>query len=641
MTAHQRQYYSKRIFPNLLSSHIYFPKRLPSSLSFPFPLSSTPVPPTMDASASSNSPPQPNGSTKQPTSQQVDDTTERIRAQLRQLRLDDMASLAQQRQIEFGSPVLDEQITWISLSISNLVYFFGYLLTTWGGMAKNLFSANLDLWDRFSMVVFALGASVVLLVIYVWCLISTNPILVWIYRFTLGRGSGGLGLVNSMNPHLFKNLTPAQADAAKEKLSAPPDPSEYEARKFSLDIAKMLLQVSSLMYERSNEDTVKAIKHIQNQIAKVDTLTTKVGPLPLYNLTPPFRDAVDQPGALFGTLVGSKNKSSIADDVVSFERGSRNKIDDWAAEHGIQYEPVSELASLSQAYASVFWDPTSNWIVVAFKGTDPRSFEEWTTDFTASFDYAHNDIPGFNMVHRGFKERIFPSTIGSGQRKPWTSISGAIKTVSEGLSQLQAPGTKINVWFTGHSLGTALATLAYSKALVSREDLPDNVILRDAYLFATPITVDMSTRYHFDDKMFVKDSDVPRTMWRVTNRDDFVATGLPAFGDDDKYAFDENNLFGFSHLGIEIFMKSGPHASGVKGNRVKTYGNFEVHITSKFSQEEVVAQRKLAEKHKLTLLKIYSALQLIPLVGRLAAHATVNYYDQLDQIALLPCVDRE
>jgi hypothetical protein len=130
-------------------------------------------------------------------------------------------------------------------------------------------------------------------------------------------------------------------------------------------------------------------------------------------------------------------------------------------------------------------------------------------------------------------------------------------------------------------------------------------------------------------------------MWRVTNRNDFVATGLPAFGDSDKYPFDENNLFGFSHLGIEIFMMSQPHASGVQGNRVKAYGNFDVRITSKFDQDEVVAQRQAAERGGLTLWKVYSALQDIPLVGRLAAHATVNYYDQLDQIALLPCIDRE
>ncbi|KIO27373.1 hypothetical protein M407DRAFT_23422 [Tulasnella calospora MUT 4182] len=364
------------------------------------------------------------------------------------------------------------------------------------------------------------------------------------------------------------------------------------------------------MYERSTDDTIEAIKNIKAHIN-------------------PFNLSI------------TKSTSSLAGDVVTIERSSRSKIYKWTRDHGIQYEPVSELASLGQAYASVFWDPKSNWIVVAFKGTDPRSFEEWTTDFTASFDRAHDHIPGFNMVHRGFKERLFPRKIGSRQRKPWSSIVGAIKIVSEGLSKDLAPDTKINVWFTGHSLGTALATLAYSKALVSSKDLPDTVILRDAYLFATPITVDKATRHHFNDKMFAKDSDVPHTMWRVTNRNDAVATALPDWGDDDKRVLSENNLLGFSHLGIEIFMKTGPHASQVKGNRVKTYGKFEVHITSKFTQEEIIAQRDFAEKNNWTLGKLCSLFQLIPILGNFLAHATVNYYDQLDQIALLPCVDRE
>lgn len=47
------------------------------------------------------------------------------------------------------------------------------------------------------MVAFAGGASIILMVIFLWCLISTAPALVWIYRVTLGRFSGGLGLVNS------------------------------------------------------------------------------------------------------------------------------------------------------------------------------------------------------------------------------------------------------------------------------------------------------------------------------------------------------------------------------------------------------------------------------------------------------------
>ncbi|KIO16723.1 hypothetical protein M407DRAFT_33618 [Tulasnella calospora MUT 4182] len=384
------------------------------------------------------------------------------------------------------------------------------------------------------------------------------------------------------------------------------------------------------MYERSTDDTTNAIRNIHAQITKFHPSTAEVGP-----------HSLGQPGDLFCALLGNKATSSLTDDVFTFERSSRNKIDDWAAKHGIEYEPVSELASFGLGLCvGVLGSQDTDAVGTHGKRrTDPRSFEEWTTDFTASFDHAHDHIPGFDIVHRGFKERILPTKAGSGQRKPWTPIMGAIKIVSEGLSKDQAPGTKINVWreysahmlgrlstavnitsyrFTGHSLGTALATLAYSKALISSNDLSENVILRDAYLFATPITVDMATRHHFDDKMFAKDSDVPRTMWRMANRNDFVATGLPACGDNDKKAFSENNLFGFSHLEIDIFMMNGSHAS----------------------EKEVIAQRDFAEKDNWKLLKIFYAMQLIALVGRFVAHATVNYYDQLDRIALLPCVDR-
>jgi hypothetical protein len=68
------------------------------------------------------------------------------------------------------------------------------------------------------------------------------------------------------------------------------------------------------------------------------------------------------------------------------------------------------------------------------------------------------------------------------------TIATGIKIVTDELAKERPPGTKINVWFTGHSLGTAVATLAYSKALLSK-DIGSNALLRDAYLFATPVVV--------------------------------------------------------------------------------------------------------------------------------------------------------
>jgi hypothetical protein len=68
------------------------------------------------------------------------------------------------------------------------------------------------------------------------------------------------------------------------------------------------------------------------------------------------------------------------------------------------------------------------------------------------------------------------------------TISAGIKIVTDELAKGKPPGTKIHVWYTGHSLGTAIASLAYSTALLSK-DTGSNALLRDAYLFATPIVV--------------------------------------------------------------------------------------------------------------------------------------------------------
>lgn len=81
------------------------------------------------------------------------------------------------------------------------------------------------------------------------------------------------------------------------------------------------------------------------------------------------------PGTLMRTLVGDANLRSVF--ASSENQGTEDDaMHTWAETYGVCYEPVSELASLSQAYCSLFWEKTGTWVVVAFKGTDPRSFEE-------------------------------------------------------------------------------------------------------------------------------------------------------------------------------------------------------------------------------------------------------------------------
>jgi hypothetical protein len=62
---------------------------------------------------------------------------------------------------------------------------------------------------------------------------------------------------------------------------------------------------------------------------------------------------------------------------------------------------------------------------------------------------------------------------------------------------------KSSVFFrmTGHSLGTAIASLAYAKALMSN-NLGEHAVLRDAYLFATPIICDQISRMGEIDILF-------------------------------------------------------------------------------------------------------------------------------------------
>ena len=45
------------------------------------------------------------------------------------------------------------------------------------------------------------------------------------------------------------------------------------------------------------------------------------------------------------------------------------RIQEFTRRMEVEFEPVSELTSMSSAYCALFWDVNSNWIVVAFKGT--------------------------------------------------------------------------------------------------------------------------------------------------------------------------------------------------------------------------------------------------------------------------------
>jgi len=77
------------------------------------------------------------------------------------------------------------------------------------------------------------------------------------------------------------------------------------------------------------------------------------------------------PGDLIQDVFG---RAGLIDIKQALKRSSHvSRIQEFARQMEIEFEPVSELNSMSSAYSALFWDVNSNWIVVAFKGTYSES----------------------------------------------------------------------------------------------------------------------------------------------------------------------------------------------------------------------------------------------------------------------------
>lgn len=86
------------------------------------------------------------------------------------------------------------------------------------------------------------------------------------------------------------------------------------------------------------------------------------------------------------------------------------------------------------------WAEQETFVIVCFRGTEPGSTRDYATD--ARFQSA--PMGGRERVHRGFRDAL--------------EGDGVADRLSERLGAAEAAGKA--VWFSGHSLGAALATLA-------------------------------------------------------------------------------------------------------------------------------------------------------------------------------------
>ncbi len=144
-------------------------------------------------------------------------------------------------------------------------------------------------------------------------------------------------------------------------------------------------------------------------------------------------------------------------------------------------------------------------IITAFRGTEPTQLKDWMTDV----DIALVDGLG-GKVHEGFNR----------------ALSYVYQDIRNTIAEWQRNGQSL--WFTGHSLGAALATLAVAK-LRYEEDKP----VYGLYTFGQPRTGDRNFERTFNQ-------DFKPRAFRFVNNNDVVPRVPP-------------RELGYSHVGTFLY----------------------------------------------------------------------------------------
>jgi hypothetical protein len=131
------------------------------------------------------------------------------------------------------------------------------------------------------------------------------------------------------------------------------------------------------MYERTSTTTREAIKEaISRQHMRLNPHRPGLARLKHF----------PGPGDLIRDVFG---RAGLIDVQQVLKRSSHvSRIQEFARRMEIEFEPISELSSMSSAYSALFWDVNSNWIVVAFKGMYSESnWIRWMSSLCVHRDF--------------------------------------------------------------------------------------------------------------------------------------------------------------------------------------------------------------------------------------------------------------
>jgi hypothetical protein len=137
-----------------------------------------------------------------------------------------------------------------------------------------------------------------------------------------------------------------------------------------------------------------------------------------------------------------------------------------------------------------------NFIIAAFRGTELKFTKEFLFDAAADINIRQVNSGRSGKVHSGFKKAL--DII-------WDDFSAYLNEIRKKYHFQQT------VWFTGHSLGGALATLAADRFGE----------IQGLYVFGCPRVGDKNFRKHFP---------LPETSFRIDNKSDIITKLPPAWG---------------------------------------------------------------------------------------------------------------
>ncbi len=181
----------------------------------------------------------------------------------------------------------------------------------------------------------------------------------------------------------------------------------------------------------------------------------------------------------------------------------------------------SQFAFFDRKETQAFVTGNRDMILVAFRGTEPDKLKDWMTDI----QFRRKPGP-YGKVHRGFLRSL---------NYVWSDIHNA-------LSSFQDRGQSL--WFTGHSLGAALATLAVAK--MGEDARPVNGL----YTFGQPRVGGRTFARNFN-------GDFKSLSFRFVNSNDIV-TRVPT------------RELGFRHVGQVFYIDS----SGILHDDIHWWNQF-------------------------------------------------------------------